>query len=124
MSVKTKILDDGKGVEILATKAVYGREIISALHYISPLENIKYHIINKEDCTEYYVTADDMSAIAKIDAEISKINPDIILAIIESKYLNFSLTQLWQDHVENFIFQTKSFTERPSAISWIKENIK
>lgn len=123
MPVSTKILDDGEGVEILATHIVHGRDIIAELKKISQLSKVKYHIIDKELCTEYYVTADDILSIAQLDIEASKLNPNIVVAFIESKFLDFSLTELWQDHVEDFIFTTRSFTDRASALVWIKENI-
>lgn len=127
MSVRVNILDNGEGIEILATDVVTGHEIIEAHEKIyekSHLSNQKYHIIDKSKCTEYVVTAEDIESIAKLDKKASEINPNIVIAIIESESLQFSLTGLWQLHVEDSVFKTKSFTDRNTAVEWIAESRK
>jgi len=125
MSIEVNILDDGEGVEILATGIVYGREIIQSHQKIyddKHLRKQKYHIIDKSKCTEYDVTAKDIEVIAGLDKKASIINPNIIIAVIESESLQFSLTRVWQAYVKKYIFKTKSFKSRDLAIDWITEN--
>ena len=127
MSVKVNILEEGEGIEIIASGVVYGREIIKAhsdIYDNKHLSKQKYHLIDKSKCTEYDVTADDISAIAALDEQASKINPNIVVAIIESETLRFSLTEVWQASVEDFIFKSKSFNDRNAALEWIEFNKK
>jgi hypothetical protein len=127
MTVKVNILENGEGVEIVATGVVNGREILQAQEQVYDekyLANLRYHIIDKTDCTEYDVSVNDIMSISALDEKASAINPDIVVAIIESKHLRFSLSNLWQAKVDNFIFKTKSFINRQEAISWINENKK
>lgn len=123
MSVLLNILDDGEGMEYLFFGTVHGKEIIQARNesYASSFRtaNYKYQIFNNLECTEYNVTADDIAAIAALDIEASVINPKIVMAVIESKYLRFSLTKSWQAYVEDYISHIKSFRDRDSALSWI-----
>jgi len=127
MSIQVNILENGEGVEIKAFGIVYGHEIIQAHEEIyneKYLRNQKYHIIDKSKCTEYDVTAEDIASIAKLDKKASIINPNIIVAIIESERLLFSLTKLWQKHVEEYVFKTRSFVDRNTALEWVAENKK
>ena len=127
MSIQVNILRNGEAVEIKAFGIVYGHEIIQAHEEIyneKYLRNQKYHIIDKSKCTEYDVTAEDIASIAKLDKKASIINPNIIVAIIESERLLFSLTKLWQKHVEEYVFKTRSFVDRNTALEWVAENKK
>lgn len=111
MPVEVNLLE-GSGVEIMATGLVYGHEIINANKEIinnESLGNIQYQLIDKSACTEYSVTADDINKIAKLNSLIAKANPNIIMAIVESKTLQFSLTELWQTIVKKYNFENSSF---------------
>lgn len=127
MGINVNILEDGRGVEVLAEGVVHGREIIDAHRKIYDdryLKRQRYQIIDKSGCTEYAVTADDIDAIAELDRQASCVNPDIVIAVIESSGLRFSLTELWQAHLADCAFLTRSFGDRKSAIEWISENAK
>lgn len=126
MPVEVNLLE-GSGVEIMATGVVYGHEIIKANNEIinnESLGNIQYQLIDKSACTEYSVTADDINKIAKLNSLIAKANPNIIMAIVESKTLQFSLTELWQTIVKKYNFENSSFQDREAALEWVKKNIK
>jgi len=126
MPVEVNLLE-GRGVEILATGVVYGHEIIKANKEIisnEDLGSIQYKLIDKSACTEYSVTADDIKKITKLNGLIAKANPNIIMAIVESKTLQFSVTDLWQTIVKKYNFENNSFQDREAALEWVKKNIK
>ncbi len=75
-------------------------------------------------CTEYEVTAKDIALIAELDKKASIINPNIIVAIIESESLQFSLTEVWQEYVDEYLLKSKSFPDRNAALEWIAKNKK
>ena len=119
------LLEGGVGVEVLATGVVCGREILAAHREIYDKKHLskqKYHLIDKSKCTEYDVTAHDIAAIVELDEEASKTNPNIVVAFIESETLQFSLTEVWQASVEDFVFKSKSFKDRNTALEWIEQN--
>ena len=127
MGIEINLLEDGRGVEVLAEGVVQGWEIIDAHTRIYDeryLERQHYQVIDKSACTEYDVTADDIDAIAELDRKASIVNPDIVIAVIEASALQFSLTELWQAHLAECTFLTKSFRDRQSAVEWISENAK
>ena len=127
MGIQVHILEDGRGVEVLAEGIVQGRDIIDAHQKIydeGHLRRQRYQIVDKSACTEYAVTADDIDLIAELDRKASIINPDIVIAVTEARGLQFSLTELWQAHLAECTFLTKSFRDRETAMKWIAENAK
>lgn len=125
MSIQVNILENGEGIEILATGIVYGREIIQAHKEIYDEKHLKsqrYHIIDKSKCIEYDVTANEIEIIAELDEKASTVNPNIIIAVIESESLQYSLTSVWQAYVKKYIFKTSVFASRELAINWVSEN--
>lgn len=125
LSVQITFLESGRGVEILAGGIVRGDEIVEVNKAIYGKRNLalmRYQIVDKSSCTEYALTADHIEAIAELDKAASLINPNIVIAIVESIRLQFSLTELWQAHLKDCPFKTKSFRDRKSANQWILEN--
>lgn len=127
MGISIKNLNNGEGVEIFANGVVRGDEVIAAHDEIYDERRLgrqKYQIVNKSGCTEYAVTADHIAKIAELDRKASLVNPNIIVAIIESRSLQFSLTELWQAHLADCSFLTRSFQDRDTALAWITEQIE
>jgi len=127
MTVVVNFIADGKGVEILASDIVYGHEVISANKEIASrkqLADVKFHIIDKSNCTEYNVSSTDLFEISNYDRIFKNANPDIIMAIVESKSLRYSLSQLWQQIVKKDNIKTSSFADRTAALNWINTEIQ
>ena len=125
MTIEVDYIDNGRGVIIRQSGVVTGKEIIAAHDKIYKQHQLhcqQYHIIDKSKCTEYDVTAKDIEIIAELDEKASAINANIIIAVIESESLQFSLTNVWQAYVKTYIFKTKAFATRALAIDWITEN--
>jgi len=126
MTVTINFIDEGRGVEILASDIVYGHEVIAANKEIADskeLAGLKFHIIDKSNCTEYNVSSSDIFEISKYDRFFMQYNPNIVMAIIESKSLRYSLSILWQCIVNRQDLKNKSFIDRASALRWIKKQI-
>ena len=127
MAVNFNFIDDDRGVEILASGIVYGHEVITANQEIAnsrQLATLEFHIIDKSKCTEYNVSADDMFEISKYDQVFTAANPNIVMAIIESKSLRYSLSILWQCIVKKQNLNNKSFVDRASALEWINQQMR
>ena len=125
MPVEVNLLEDN-GVEILATGDVYGAEIIQANEKIindESLKNIKYKLIDKSACTEYVVTAGEIEKVAELNHIFAQANPGIVVAIVESRTLQFSLTGLWQALVKKWGLKNKNFYTREAALEWLAAHI-
>ncbi len=127
MTIKVNYIDKGRGVEILASGLVTGKELISAqaeIYAADKLSNQCYHIIDKSQCTEYNVTAADIETVAQLDRKAAQVNSALIMAIVESSTLEYSLSELWQAYVEPFIQHSQSFSNRMDAEQWIRDTLE
>lgn len=124
MTVEFKFTEDGHGVELIAMGVVQGKEVLKvkeSMAISSVFKELKYFLIDKSNCTEYDVSADDVFQFAYLDRFLIKSNPAIVVAIVESRTLQYSLTNLWQRIMEQEYeaLISQSFTDRVSAFNWI-----
>ena len=123
MAIQINHLDNGIGIEILASGIVTGEEIIKAQEEIYDEENLqkqKYQIIDRTHCTEYQVSSEDIERISDIDNRASEVNSYIIIAVVSSTPLQYGMTRMWQAYIKEDRFMTKIFSDRKSADEWIK----
>jgi len=125
MPVEVNFLED-RGVEVLGSGLVDGREIIRANEAIindERVRDLRYKLIDKSACTEYVVSAEDVKKIAELNRIISEANPGIVIAVVESSRLQFSLTNLWQALIDQFDIKNNSFQSRDAALEWINNHL-
>ena len=126
MAIQINYLDNGIGIEIVATGTVTGEEIITAHKEIYNDENLrkqKYQIIDRTHCTKYQVSSEEVEEISDIDNRASEINPNIIIAIISTTSLQYGISRMWQAYIKDDRFVTKIFQDRTSADEWIKTQL-
>ena len=127
MTIQVNYLENGIGIEIIASGIVTGEEVIEAHKEIYNEENLKkqkYKIVDRTDCTKYQVYPEDIEEIAEMDDEASRINPNLIIAVISTTSLQYGMTRMWQAYLNNNLFITKNFPDRISADTWIKSYIE
>ena len=127
MTIQVKYLENGIGIEIIASGIVTGEEVIKAHKEIYNEENFKkqkYKIVDRTDCTKYQVYPEDIEKIAEMDDEASRINPNLIIAVISTTSLQHGMTRMWQAYMKNNVFITKNFQDRISADNWINSYIE
>jgi hypothetical protein len=127
MTIQVNYLENGIGIEIIASGIVTGEEVIEANKEIYNEENLKkqkYKIVDRTDCTEYRVYAEDIEKIAEMDDEASRINPNLIIAVISTTSLQHGMTRMWQAYLKNNVYITKNFLDRISADNWINSYIE
>jgi hypothetical protein len=123
MAIQINYLDNGIGIEIIASGIVTGDEIIKAQEEIYNEENLqkqKYQIIDRTHCTEYQVSSEDIERISDIDNRASEVNSYIIIAVVSSTPLQYGMTRMWQAYIKEDRFVTKIFADRKSADEWIE----
>jgi hypothetical protein len=126
MSIEINYLENGAGIEIIASGTVTGSEIIESHKEIYNAENVerqRYQIIDRTECKEYSVSIAEVERIAEIDKKASDTNPNIVVAIVASTDLQFGMSRVWQVYVEKSKFVTKVFRDREDAESWLKEKL-
>ena len=127
MTIQVNYLENGIGIEIIASGIVTGEEVIEAHKKIYNEENFKkqkYKIVDRTDCTKYQVYPEDIEKIAEMDDEASRINPNLIIAVISTTSLQHGMTRMWQAYMKNIVFITKNFPDRINADNWIKSYVE
>ena len=127
MTIQVNYLENGIGIEIIASGIVTGEEVIEAHKEIYNEENFKkqkYKIVDRTDCTKYQVYPEDIEKIAEMDDEASRINPNLIIAVISTTSLQHGMTRMWQAYMKNNVFIAKNFLDRISADNWIKSYVE
>jgi hypothetical protein len=127
MTIQVNYLENGIGIEIIASGIVTGEEVIEAHKEIYNEEYFKkqkYKIVDRTDCTKYQVYPEDIEKIAEMDDEASRINPNLIIAVISTTALQHGMTRMWQAYMKNNVFITKNFQDRISADNWINSYIE
>ena len=127
MTIQVNYLENGIGIELIASGIVTGEEVIEAHKEVYNEENFKkqkYKIVDRTDCTKYQVYPEDIEKIAEMDDEASRINPNLIIAVISTTSLQHGMTRMWQAYMKNNVFITKNFLDRISADNWINSYIE
>jgi hypothetical protein len=127
MTIQINYIDNGAGIEIVASGIITGADIIEAHKEIYNEENLnkqKYQIIDRTKCEQYNVSPVEVQQIADIDKAASKSNPNIIIAIISPTDLQFGMSRMWEMYVEESRFLTEIFRDRKSADEWIEKQLK
>lgn len=127
MTITINYIDEGIGIEIIASGTVTGDEIIDAHEEIYSPDNLKkqeYQIIDRTDCKEYLVSNEEIRAIAEIDKNAAQTNPNIVIALIAPTDLQYGISRVWEAYVEEALFKTQVFRDRTSAENWLKDQLK
>lgn len=123
MTVQVNYIDDGVGVEVVATGIVAGDEVVAAYSKIyAPdiLAKQKYQLVDRMQCEKYFLSAGDLKTIADLDKAAAEVNPNIIIAITSPSELMQQAAEIWKSYVESSHFVIELFTDRTSAIVWIE----
>lgn len=126
MTITINYINEGSGIEIIASGCVTGDEIIEAHKEIYSSDNLtkqRYQIIDRTECIEYLVSNEDARKIAEIDKAASIVNANIIIAIISKTDLQFGVSRVWQAYLEDSTFVTQVFRDRIKAENWLKEQL-
>ncbi len=126
MPVNIEYTEDGSGVILHAVGKVVGSEVIR--HKLEMLQGdrlprMKYWIIDRSQCTDYHLSAEEVQQIAQLDAQSAAINPRIITALISETELQFGMSRMYESLVEKAGLRTGVFRDHASAETWIQNNI-
>lgn len=129
MPIELKYLDKGRGVEYFVTGVLTGDDIIKAnrkLYASKASASVQYKIIDRTECTDYHVRADDVRLIAEQEKEAAKNNPRLIIALIAPTKVQFAMSRMLKSYLEAAVtgYKTEIFNDRKSAQEWISKQLK
>ena len=70
------------------------------------------------------ISSMDIRRISERDIRTSKINQQLITAIVAGKAVVFGLSRMWQAYLDNPSLITSVFRSMDEAEQWVKEQIK
>lgn len=127
MPVEVNFVRQGEGIEFISSGIVTGEQVIAANNRIYTsdiLKRLKFKLVDRTDCTDYRLTADEIRIIASQDEVAAKINDNIIIALISTTDLQFGYSRMWQVYVDGTGFLTEIFPDRASAEAWLAEKLR
>ena len=135
MPIEIQDCDGGIGNIIKSRGVVTDQELIDCLkrHLSDEKEKFKkyrYILIDHSEVTKMDITNETVESIAGIVADVSRTNPDTILAMVAyaSMEANMDLLNRISKMHELFIYrscwESRLFRTKPSAVRWIKEKVR
>ena len=124
--MKIKYIDDGIGIECTILGDATLDKILKAAEEVYSEEYItiqKYQIIDFTECTSFQLSSDDMRAIVEVDIEVSKSNPDIIIAIVAPDDIAFGMSRVYEAYAEETGFRIKVFRDKKESRLWIQNQL-
>ncbi len=127
MPIELKYLDGG-GSLFVGTGTLTGREILSAINAVHETEEktraIVFQIADFRLVEKIDISSMDIRTISERDIRTSKINAQLITAVVAGKEVVFGLSRMWQAYSDNPSLITSVFRSMVEAEQWIKEQIK
>ena len=124
MPITYTLLENG-GISAKGEGVVSGNEIkeINDAIYKTPEDilKIKYQIWDLTNVSEILLSNKDIEDFAKQDAAAANINANMIIAIVASSNLMFSLSRMWEGLSYDSPFQSMVFRNIEDAEKWIDE---
>ena len=128
MPISTTFTPDGTGLLRTVQGSTTGAELIAAdgplLSDGETVARLRFALLDFGDTTELLATADEARAIARQDAMLAKLNPQLCVAIIAPLDVQFGMSRMWEAFAEGITgWQTAVFRDRPSALAWLRERV-
>ena len=135
MPIRIKDGDSGIGNIVESRGRVTDQDLVDSLRQHltqdkAKFKKYKYMLIDHTELTTVDISDETVESIAGLCAEISRINPDTIVAMVNNAPIgaNIDLINRLSKMSELFIYQScwesRIFRTKPSAVRWIREKVK
>jgi hypothetical protein len=130
MPIEIKYLDAGSGALFRGSGTVTGDDILSAnMEMFSTPEKTqryRYGLVDWTDVTEHNVTTSDLQRAAVQNKNASKYLPELFIAIVADKDLEFGFSRIFAVFVEanNLDWEVMVFRSREGAEEWLRRKVK
>jgi hypothetical protein len=129
MPIIVEYRDNGIGAVFRGAGVVTGDDLLQAnMELFSSIEKTKkykYGLADWTDVTEYRTSASEFEKAALQNKIASEYLPDLIVAVVADKDLDFGFSRMWASFIEanNLKWVVKLFRQKESAESWLKEEM-
>jgi len=122
VALDLKFNADRTGIEAIASNQVSRSDFIDACSEAFNNKNVvkqKYQILDFSQCTDFELSSNDIDSLSRLAINASKINPNIIMAIIAPSDLVFGMSRVYEVYAEESGFKIKVFREKLQAENWV-----
>ena len=123
MAIDLKFNDDRTGLEAIASTQVTKSDFMGACSEAFNNTNVvtqKYQILDFSQCTDFELSSDDINSLSQLAINASKINPNVIMAIVAPTDLVFGMSRVYEVYAEESGFKIKVFRNKSEAESWVE----
>lgn len=113
---------DRTGIEAIASEQVSKSDFIDACSEAFNQKNVanqKYQILDFSQCHNFELSSSDINELSRLAINASKINPNIIMAIIAPTDLVFGMSRIFEVYAEESGFNIKVFRDKLEAENWV-----
>ena len=126
MPLRLTYMEDG-GIIAKGDGLLTGSEINEANDkiYESPdkIKKIIYQICDLTNVSDINISDSELRALSFQDTEASKINPNMLIAVVGEKDITFGLARMWEAFSYDSPFETMVFRKMEDAQQWIREKL-
>jgi len=126
MPIEIKYIENNSGVILDYSGYVSGDELVSVVNEIFNNDNftsLKYWIADRTNCTKYDVETHHAKAIAALTEMHYLKNPNMLLALVSPKNIEFGMSRMYQILSDDKGFKTMVFHSRSEANEWISNEL-
>ena len=135
MPIEMRGCDGGIGNIIESRGLVTDRELIDSLqgHLTrdeAKFKKFKYILFDHSALTKMEITNETVESIAGLWADTSRVNPDLIVAIVAYAAYGASIdllniiSRLHELFIHQSCWETRMFRTKPQAVRWIRQEVK
>ena len=128
MPIELKFLDNGIGAIYLFKGVVTGQELLQSNEEIfsaaERFNTARYGIIDLSIMEDLQISSCDMEKVVLQDTNASKINPNIVVAVIADTIIGFGFSRAWENLAGNVPWAKMVFKTKDRAFAWVKKTVK
>jgi hypothetical protein len=126
MGVSTEFVEMGRGLLIRCSGAVNGSEFIECKESLKndrEARGIAFALIDLEEVKQLRMTAEEVRRLARIDHDLAKNAPDVVVAVAAPSDHVFGIARMWESSAEATGWRTGVFRSRSEAEAWLNEEL-
>jgi len=128
LGIEIKDINNGLGAVIIGVDTVNANELINSIISLLTqddeiIKKYKFFISDYSEVTDMDIEINEMKKLARISVETSKINPNIVSAIIADQDLTYGLSRMATAYKYQSKWVKEIFRDKQDALSFIVDRV-